>query len=122
MTCALRRELEKKKRSCTLGSPLTSREISRDQRKNLRASENTAIGLEQLKWEQSHTNGQCYHPALPSPGRLCRLIGAENGNLGFGGQTQGENWDWLSKEKMDWQSRNRLKGLESRETTIEGIS
>ena len=61
-TCAPGRELWKRKGSCTLGSPLTSREIVWDRR---RASE-PQRRTQQPEWRENCTDGQCCHAALPS--------------------------------------------------------
>ena len=60
--CTPRGDLGKKKSSCTL-------EDQPGQRRNFRVlEEKPALSLKQLKWKQSCTNGQCYHPDFPSWG------------------------------------------------------
>ena len=70
----------KKKSSCTLGSPPTSKQISLCRGGSLVLKENTAISLKQWKWKQFSTNGWCYHPAFLN----CLLVWAVVRNLKLG--------------------------------------
>lgn len=81
------------------------------------SEENTLIGLKQLKWKQSWTNGPCFLPALPK----CLLVWARVGDLnaGFGDQTQRKSWGRLWGEKLRLAPWKQPVGLEFRVITFE---
>ena len=75
---------------------------SPQQQREQPGQEKTEIFVKPLKWKQSSTNGQCYHPALPSS--ILIQAGVGNKNSGLGDQTQRElGLDmWENKRKQNW--------------------